>query len=359
VLGKIEKPRVYMKVESAADFDSVWQTDAAIEGEPLAPLRMACVSKTSGSELYIVERHGYQGFEVQPLPASGETILKHADQFRRRPRRLPESEGFDAAEKLLKQAIEELGVNYACDLFFAAERDFWQRRNRAGQVQKSRQDRLGIGWANHDHHTYRSSRKYFQRMIRLFELLGFHCRERFYAGKQAGWGAQVLEQPETGIVIFADVDLSPDELVADFSHEPLAARHELGTVGLWCGLHGESFLNAGMHHLECQFAFDDLKSQLMTEAGVDVMKPFTDFPYLRQAFTEGERWPVAKDRIARLLSEGKISSEQAAAFEREGAIGSHLENLERNAGFKGFNQTGVSEIISATDPRKHVKAAAL
>ena len=36
----------------------------------------------------------------------------------------------------------------------------------------------------------------------------------------------------------------------------------------------------------------------------------------------------------------------------QGAIGSHLENLERNEGFKGFNQTGVSEIISATDPRK-------
>jgi hypothetical protein len=113
-----------------------------------------------------------------------------------------------------------------------------------------------------------------------------------------------------------------------------------------------------MHHLECQFSFDDLKSQLKAEAGVDVMKPFTDFPYLRQAFTEGERWPVAKERIARLVGEGQINADQAQAFEREGAIGSHLENLERNAGFKGFNQTGVSEIIAATDPRKHVQVAA-
>ena len=44
--------------------------------------------------------------------------------------------------------------------------------------------------------------------------------------------------------------------------------------------------------------------------------------------------------------------DQAEKFRTEGAIGSHLENLERNQGFKGFNQTGVSEIISATDPRK-------
>jgi hypothetical protein len=29
-----------------------------------------------------------------------------------------------------------------------------------------------------------------------------------------------------------------------------------------------------------------------------------------------------------------------------------MEILERNDGFKGFNQTGISEIISRTDPRK-------
>lgn len=191
-------------------------------------------------------------------------------------------------------------------------------------------------------------------MIGVFQLLGFQCRERFYAGKEAGWGAQIVEQPQAGIIIFADVDLSPDELVADFAHQPLAERQELGTVGLWCALHGESFLAAGMHHLECQFAFAALEEQLSAEAGVKVMKPFTDFSYLRQAFTQGERWPVEACRIERLLVAGRISVDQAAAFRREGAIGSHLENLERNAGFKGFNQTGVSQIIAATDPRKHL-----
>jgi len=37
---------------------------------------------------------------------------------------------------------------------------------------------------------------------------------------------------------------------------------------------------------------------------------------------------------------------------REGALGSYLEILERNDGYKGFNQTGVSDIIGCTDPRK-------
>ena len=47
-----------------------------------------------------------------------------------------------------------------------------------------------------------------------------------------------------------------------------------------------------------------------------------------------------------------ITPEQAARFREHGAVGSHLENLERNDGFKGFNQTGVSQIIAKTDPRK-------
>src|SRR5207248_5901644 len=89
--------------------------------------------------------------------------------------------------------------------------------------------------------------------------------------------------------------------------------------------------------------------------GVRVMKPFTDFPYLRQAFTEGETWPVAPERIDRLLASQRITPEQAHRFREHGALGSHLENLERNDGFKGFNQTGVSEIIARTDPRKQLK----
>ncbi len=82
------------------------------------------------------------------------------------------------------------------------------------------------------------------------------------------------------------------------------------------------------------------------------MAPFTTFPYLRQAFTEGERWRVDGKRVTFLLNKGFITVEQAAQFRSYGAIGSHLENLERNDGFKGFNQSGVSDIIARTDPRR-------
>ena len=111
-------------------------------------------------------------------------------------------------------------------------------------------------------------------------------------------------------------------------------------------------LRACMHHLEGTFDFVNLRDQMTRDAGIRTMKPFTDFSYLRQAFTEGERWPVQEKRIAALLSRKLITSDQADMFRKEGAIGSHLENLERNDGFKGFNQKGVSEIINATDPRR-------
>src|SRR5690606_37216706 len=219
--------------------------------------------------------------------------------------------------------------------FFAAERIYWQSRNRAGRAQYARQQRLGLGWANHDHHTYRSSRASFQDLISNLELLGFKCRERFYAGEEAGWGAQVLEQHGCGLCIFADVDLSPEEVAEDFAHHPLPERNELGTVGLWCELHGEAFLEAGLHHLEAQFDFDSAREQLHN-AKVPSMAPFTNFPFLRQSFTVGEVWPVDPNRIEKLVSSGKISTEQADKFRREGALGSHLEVLERNDGYKGF-----------------------
>jgi hypothetical protein len=283
-------------------------------------------------------------------------VLAVSESLRTRPRDFDDAtEGFAEAERRIDAGIARIGRDATCDLFFAAEREYWTRRNRAAQVQKARQDRLGIGWANHDHHTFRSSRECFAPLVRVLEKLGLFCRERFYAGLDAGWGAQVMEHPVTRIVTFNDVDLSPDELMGDFSHDGLAPSETLATIGLWCGLHGESFLQAGMHHLECVFDFEAQREQLERQHDIRTMKPFTDFAYLRQAFTEGERWQVSERRIDRLLSKGLITPSQAETFRTKGAIGSHLENLERNDGFKGFNQDGVSEIIAATDPRRQTQ----
>jgi hypothetical protein len=325
--------------------------DPVIHGAPLSPLRTACVATGQSSELWLVERCGGTGYAPAPAdPARTLAAAEVLERFRCR-RRSPSQTGVDHALALIDDAIERIGVDQACALFFRAERALWQHRNRAAQVQRARQDRLGLGWANADHHTYRSSRAAFAGLIAVLERLGFQLRERFYAGREAGWGAQVLFQPRAGVVVFADVDLSPDEVLADFAHAPLPERDTLGTVGLWCALHGEAFLEAGLHHLACRADFGAVREQLDRSSGIAHMAPFSEFPHLKQAFTTGERWPVDLGRIDALARSGRISAEQADGFRAQGAIGSHLESIERNAGFQGFNQTGISEIIAATDPR--------
>ena len=321
-----------------------------IIGDPRDTVRRACVSIEGDCELHVVERHGTLAWNSGPT-GSRKSINKHTERMLLRRRDFAnDEEGFAHAREVFTAAANDVGTNRACEMFFAGERAYWQSRNRAARVQKMRQDKLGLGWANQDHHTYRSSRAAFPNLIETLELMGFECRERFYAGAEAGWGAQVLEQTECRVVIFADVDLSPEEIAGDFAHSELPPQDNPGTVGLWCALHGEAFLQAGMHHLECQFDFNASREQLAAE-GVETMSPFTDFDHLRQAFTVGERWQVPEARLTKAIADGFISEEDAARFRADGVIGSHLEILERNDGYKGFNKTGISDIILETNPK--------
>jgi hypothetical protein len=351
-----DRMAISLRPEFVAEFMAAHSLSGPIQGGPYSRLRRVLVCEENGARLEALERNAYRGFVPAPLPTANlEKMVEAQDLWRTRRRHCASSAaGFDAARTALDQVLEWVGQDLACHYFFQEERRYWESRNRAAQVQRRRQDSLGLGWGNHDHHTFRCSREHFVDAVEFLTRLGFAKRERFYAGAEAGWGAQVAEQSNTGIVVFADVDLRPEETAVDFSTKRLSPAAELGTVGLWVGLHGESMLEAGMHHLEARFDFELLRAQLEGQ-GVRTMNPFSNFEFLRQAFTEGERWPVAPERLEKLA--GLITAEQAGRFLREGALGSHLENLQRRGGFKGFNQNAVSVIISATDPRKNLQAA--
>jgi hypothetical protein len=339
--------------ESVVDFMGAHGITAPIEGDPLTGFRRVLVSNEEGTCFYAVERRGSRSFVPARAKSGGtETLLKAHELWQTRRRQFENDEdGYALTFALIDELIAMIGRDLACHVVFAGERIFWQRRNRAARVQKARQDALGLGWGNHDHHTFRSSRAHFLHLMQAMDKLGFERRERYYAGDQAGWGAQIMEQSIEGIVVFCDVDLMPDETKIDFSREPLPPAPKLGTIGLWIGLHGESFLDAGMHHLEARFDHALCRDQLAA-LGVNTMKPFSDYEFLKQAFTEGERWPVRHERAQRLLDHALIDPAQFDKFITEGAIGSHLENLQRRGGFKGFNQQSVSAIIEAVDPRK-------
>lgn len=344
---------VAIKVDRIPDFLMVRGASCPIEGSPLSSYRRSCVFTENQVSFWAVERRLWTTMEPTHLGEKEiQKLLRAAERWQSRPRHFKdEMLGMIETHVIAEELIEDIGQDPAAWVVLECERNYWQSRNTAGQVQKNRQDRMGLGWANHDHHTFRSSRLHFPQLVALFEKLGFHCRERFYAGEEAGWGAQVMENPRSGLVLFLDLDLAPEELEIDFAHEPLKKRKDLGTIGLWCALHGDSIFQAGMHHLEAQFMFDALTEDLKHQ-GFAMMDPFSNFSYLKQAFTHGEVWPVEKDRVEPLLKAGQISKEEADKFLKYGAVGSHLENLQRREGYKGFNQKNVSEIIQKTDPRK-------
>jgi len=348
---------VALQAEEAGAFLMANGLAAPIEGTVLGPYRRATAWQAGGRAVLVVERRGHAGFvPVEMPPDDAARYLQALERCATRRRLFAEGkDGMEQTLRLAGELVGEMGVDRAAWIVMEAERALWQRRNRAGQVQKARQDSLGLGWANHDHHTFRSSREAFGLLIQILETLGFRRRERFYAGAQAGWGAQVMEQPVCRLAIFADVDLSPEEVNGDFSRQTLGPRETLGTVGLWCALHGESMLGAGLHHLASRLSFDRATADL-ADWKVEMMRPFSDLAYLRQTFTRGERWAIDPGRLEWLASSGRISQDQRARFAADGAVGSHLENIQRAEGFKGFNQETVSDIIRRTDPRAGIDA---
>ncbi len=346
-----KQPRLALLVEHVDQFLNTYSLSTEkIEGVPYSGYRESVIHQPLG-ELAAVERRGYNGFQPQQInDLQRKAFFSVVVNIMERNRCGAEDNVLAHTQRLITATIAELGCDLTTDIFFQMERSFYMSRNKAALWQFDQQQQLGIGWANHDHHTYRSSRELFRPLMQLFLTLGFEMRERFYAGAEAGWGAQILEHPVSRVVIFADVDMSPEELDIDFASEDLPPRRILGTIGLWCALHGSSIAQAGMHHLEAEFDYAQVQANLES-AGFGVMSPFTDLPMLKQAFTQPELWPVAPDRLQVLLDMGSITPKQADKFRAQGAAGSHLEILQRWEGFKGFNKTGVSDIILKTDAR--------
>jgi hypothetical protein len=348
ILTEGKSSEVALAVEEIEDFGKINGKEKNIQGAPNSNFRKLNLSSENDAALSVAERRSSLIYTIED-PGDVDLYVDALKALAVRRRGFPSAEeGIYETERLLKN-FDKLGKPRLADAFFRAERRYWETRSYAAKVQKGRQDKVGVGWGNVDHHTFRSSRRNFAALIRLFEYLGLQSRENFHAGAQAGWGAQILEDKDGRNVVFADVDLSAEEKDVDFAHSGLETRNELGSVGLWVGLHGESILEAGMHHLAARFNFDAEREDLATMS-VGTMKPFSNFPFLKQAFTVPEKWKVQGEKLNLLLKNRILSSEQASVFLRDGAVGSHLENIERGQGFKGFNQNSVSAIIKWTNP---------
>ena len=346
---------VAVRVENIGDFLQTNGYRAGIEGGPLAPYRRAVVGTEGRVGMMVVERRGTMDYD--PVSLSDvhlRNYLEGMEAWQKRPRDgNNEDEIFREIFRIADRLVSQLGMDTAASIICQCERAYWMSHNFAARVQRGRHETLGLGWANHDHYTFRSSRRNFFRLVDLFTRLGFQNRERFYAGAEAGWGAQVMENAVAGLVLFLDVDLAPEEVTTEFSREELKDVNQLGTVGLWCALHGDSILQAGMHHFAARYDFERLIADL-ARLSVGYMAPFSNFPYFKQAFSVAERWVANPVRVEKLIRDKSITIEQGERFLNQGAVGSHLENIERREGYKGFNRKNVSAIIQQTDPRKNM-----
>lgn len=350
---KTTAPGIALKVDCIAHFLQCNNLTGDIEGAPLSRMRKCMASIAGGVAIYVVERRGSDSLIPGQQEVDQSQYLQALEKWQLLPRwDSNRNLSFESITTCAKELVETMGQNLAAHIVCEGERRYWMSRNYVARVQKMRQDILGLGWANHDHHTFRSSRENFNALIQLFSLLGFQKRERFYAGKEAGWGAQVMENSVAGLSLFLDVDLAADEVAVDFSEQELESRDQLGTVGLWCALHGDSILGAGMHHLAASFLFSDLPTDL-TDYNIKFMDPFSDFDYLKQAFSSGQIWAIDSKIVQDLESNNRITAKKADQFLEKGAIGSHMENIQRRDGYKGFNQQNVNVIIKGTDPRTY------
>ena len=351
-----ERTEIWLRVESIDQFKIATGISAPTEGKPGASLRRGIAFARADTCFGVIERNGFAGYDTSDEDDGYIRLARVGLQrFRARRREFDTVEhGLDYTEKLVDDVVAAVGSHRACDLWLKAERDYWMRRCHAGAVQKQRQDALGVGWANIDHHTYDGSRRHFRRTIGILEKLGYELREMLYAGELAGWGSQVLEQPVIGSTIFADVDLGPDELLVDFAHEELPELPKHRRAGLVSALLGESILEAGLNHVAALYDQNLFRSQ-MQALGIGMMPPFSSFPHLYQELTTGDWFPVDPTRVDELERAGHINAAEAERLRLDGTVATHLENIERNDAYKGFNREGIDNVLRKLDPRGYEK----
>jgi len=127
-----------IRPEFVAEFAGVHGITSSIKGEPFSRFRKILVSEENGTRLFAVERRGYRGYitsspDLKAYCAAGELFQKRKRIWD------DDAKGFARGHKCLKEAVDLVGRDLACHLFFRGERAYWEKRNRAGQEQKRRQ----------------------------------------------------------------------------------------------------------------------------------------------------------------------------------------------------------------------------
>jgi hypothetical protein len=230
LLTDSDRSSVGLLVDSVADFFAANQLSGVdhIQGEPLARARWAQVAQGDNAALWVFERHGYNGYHLKfEIAEHRIAAAHHLERFRARARRGDQARALEEVDRAIRAAADELGAEWAADLFMKAERECFLRNHCAATSQSARQASRGLGMANIDHAVYASSAAGLPGVLDLFAALGFEKRESFAVGDADT--ATVLEQPVAGHVV---------AIVSPSGAAP-------GGAGSWARLAGEGLLAGG------------------------------------------------------------------------------------------------------------------
>jgi hypothetical protein len=334
----VSAPRltVALRVEDLDRFSSQFAIGTQAEADFPAPSRRVRVDARDEICIDVVERNGRVDYAKRRVPQwRAQQARMHQQIFRTRRRSFRTAySGLSETLRLVLAAVSDLGATWACDLFLRAEREYWQRRCTAGFLQWRRQQSVGIGWSNADHHGYVASRLHFLQTIDVFAALGFELGEVISAGD---WASQVLRHAGLNACVAVDVDLGPQERPDNIRKSPLNPLIWHGAAGLWSALHGESLLDGGLQRLGCRFDRGAIARLLRADA-IDLLAPTSSRAAFFQQPTAAEVHPVDPKRVARLERAEFLNADQARVFAQEGALGAQMVIVERNDGFTGFDQ---------------------
>ena len=145
------RDRMMLRVDSVSDFAIANCHCFAInvEGAALDVKREATFCSTTAlADFGVIERNGCSiRSELLALSDRQKVETQNVRELlRHRQRRfLNVTDAFQLTQQLVTQAINRVGRDIACHLFFEAERAYWQARNRAGRVLRGRNKRPILG----------------------------------------------------------------------------------------------------------------------------------------------------------------------------------------------------------------------
>ncbi|MBI5141733.1 MAG: hypothetical protein HZA20_06015 [Nitrospirae bacterium] len=278
---------ITLKIESLTVFRHLGGFYGELDGTPGSGYSRILLSDTGGTLLFAAEKNAdmwmpeeMDSSGVQDIMEARELILKRRRAFDRG------EDGWKYTERIINRVIGLVGRDRCASMFLDSERRIWEVCCPAAMALKSLHDKLGLGWGNHDHHVFRSSRKNFHHLIAIFELMGFGRRERFLRGADANeWGVQALEQPSIGAVALVELDASRDEMNDEILEGGLDELKTPGVVGKWVGERGESIFGGYMHRLALRYDYDELRRNLPS-LGLDISEPYAGAPSVRQALMQ-------------------------------------------------------------------------